>query len=501
LIRGAALPVDSNLNECTPTWVTANDPTWPNCLGGAGRRAAFASNMMSSNPYTIVLDGGSAFWGGLMCTESRCFTVCFEFSLCIFLLLISVQSTGNPNYMSELIALGQYHAIAITEADLYNGPGPLGQYIRQVRAASVNYIPPFLCANVDVTRESALAGLIAPSTIVTLNGTFKVGIFSMIDPLSASQTSPGPNVFFNTMYGTNNTVPSAQIVAATVTTLLNQHCDMIIMMTNVQVDRIMSLWQFPPRIDLILTTAYFNSNAPTAISSYPYVWTTLQNAKIVIAGIRDVHGSSVSVTNISLSGNRVNVSTTVSALVPLTTATQTPSEGSPVAIGKMKNLYSLLQAAAGESKAYSAVSVMGQSGTWATQGCRYTDCQMGRLITDSVLHWCQTCDVALVNAGSIRASFNAGNISFLSIAAAFPYAGAFSTFQTTGATLLAALRESRLLLAGGRYAIRLESEHVINSELGDIGGGDLGQGSGCVQEVGSDAALQGCYSVLLPHWW
>jgi hypothetical protein len=66
---GAALPVDSNLNECTPTWVTANDPTWPNCLGGAGRRAAFVSNMISSNPYTIVLDGGSAFWGGFMCTH------------------------------------------------------------------------------------------------------------------------------------------------------------------------------------------------------------------------------------------------------------------------------------------------------------------------------------------------------------------------------------------------------------------------------------------------
>ena len=39
------------------------------CFGGSARRKQYISEFKAANPNTIVLDGGSAFWGSFMCTH------------------------------------------------------------------------------------------------------------------------------------------------------------------------------------------------------------------------------------------------------------------------------------------------------------------------------------------------------------------------------------------------------------------------------------------------
>jgi 2',3'-cyclic-nucleotide 2'-phosphodiesterase (5'-nucleotidase family) len=430
--------VDSKLNECTPS--SDFIQTWPNCTGGMANRALFIRQKIASNPNTLVLDGGSAFWGSYIRTILQ-----YPFLVATrptpYFSFLSVQSTASPYYMADLMSLLASHAIAISEADLFNGPEQLGQYIRRVLFQSqVNdHLPAFLASNIDASLEPKLTGLISPYTIITV-GSLKVGVFSMIDPMSAYQTSPGPNVYFNTMSGNVNiTVPSGLIINNTVAALLTSNCGMIIMMTNVQVDRIKSLWPYPPRIDLILTTAYFNSFVPVTISGYPHVWTTLQSSQITIAGIREIHGSSIVNLTLSFTGNTISLNSIAASLTPLTPQISTNTtflQAAGYSIGYYADSLQSIHTYIG----YTKVAISGLTGSWDSQDCRYTDCQVGRLVTDSLLRWCASCDVAVINAGSIVGSFSAGNISLNQLSQVFAHNDKVSYFSVYGKTLLAALR-------------------------------------------------------------
>ena len=67
---GAAMPVDSAGATCVLD-ASGNLKTAAStdaCFGGSARRKQYISEFKAANPRTIVLDGGSAFWGGFMCT-------------------------------------------------------------------------------------------------------------------------------------------------------------------------------------------------------------------------------------------------------------------------------------------------------------------------------------------------------------------------------------------------------------------------------------------------
>jgi hypothetical protein len=45
------------------------------CFGGSARRLQYISEFKAANPNTIVLDGGSAFWGSFMCTSLSVYSI------------------------------------------------------------------------------------------------------------------------------------------------------------------------------------------------------------------------------------------------------------------------------------------------------------------------------------------------------------------------------------------------------------------------------------------
>ncbi len=65
------MPVDSGGTSCDLD-ASGNLKTIAStdaCFGGSARRKQYISEFKAANPNTIVLDGGSAFWGGFMCTK------------------------------------------------------------------------------------------------------------------------------------------------------------------------------------------------------------------------------------------------------------------------------------------------------------------------------------------------------------------------------------------------------------------------------------------------
>jgi hypothetical protein len=65
------MPTDSSGSSCVLD-ASGNLKTTAStdaCFGGSARRKQYISEFKAANPRTIVLDGGSAFWGGFMCTN------------------------------------------------------------------------------------------------------------------------------------------------------------------------------------------------------------------------------------------------------------------------------------------------------------------------------------------------------------------------------------------------------------------------------------------------
>lgn len=106
-LRGAVLPVDANGIECTPVQVEASTPT---CVGGAARRTAFVRATAAAAANSLILDGGSNFWGSFQFQDSvrsrkrKQRLSEFRLSNSNQKRTLSFTSQGSPYYMADLMA-------------------------------------------------------------------------------------------------------------------------------------------------------------------------------------------------------------------------------------------------------------------------------------------------------------------------------------------------------------------------------------------------------------
>lgn len=87
--------------------------------------------------------------------------------------------------------------------------------------------------------------------------------------------------------------------------------------------------------------------------------------------------------------------------------------------------------------------------------CRAQECAMGNLVSDAMLDRVkdQGIDVAISNAGGLRASIDAGEVTMGEVLTVLPFQNTLSTFQISGATLIEALENgvSQLEDGAGRF--------------------------------------------------
>jgi 5'-nucleotidase len=87
--------------------------------------------------------------------------------------------------------------------------------------------------------------------------------------------------------------------------------------------------------------------------------------------------------------------------------------------------------------------------------CRAMECAMGNLVADAMLARVadQGIDLAFTNSGGLRASIEAGEVTMGDVLTVLPFQNTLSTFQITGATLLAALENgvSQVEEEAGRF--------------------------------------------------
>lgn len=75
-------------------------------------------------------------------------------------------------------------------------------------------------------------------------------------------------------------------------------------------------------------------------------------------------------------------------------------------------------------------------------GCRWSDCPMGRMVSDALMSKCSECDMAFVNGGGIRASIEPGNITEGQLQLVLPFENTFYSVRITGKAIRLSLENS-----------------------------------------------------------
>ena len=130
--------------------------------GGYARQATIIKRIRATEPNVMLLSGGDTFQG----------TLFFN----------TYEGLADLAFMNAV----HYDAMAVGNHEFDRGPKPLGTF------ASMAAFP-VLSANLDVSGEPALNGIIRDSAVVTVGGE-KFGIVGATTPTVTNISSPGPTV-------------------------------------------------------------------------------------------------------------------------------------------------------------------------------------------------------------------------------------------------------------------------------------------------------------------
>lgn len=133
-------------------------------VGGFSRMTTEIRRLRTTRPNPIVLHAGDVFAGTLY-----------------FNVYTGMADLSILNYMGV-------QAMAVGNHEFDKGPQPLADFARLARF-------PLLAANLDLSREPRLQGLVSPSTVLTAGGQ-RIGVVGSITPDTPDISSPGDTVGF-----------------------------------------------------------------------------------------------------------------------------------------------------------------------------------------------------------------------------------------------------------------------------------------------------------------
>lgn len=287
---------------------------------------------------------------------------------------------------------------------------------------------PFLSANLNLTREPQLSSLISPYRILDFNGT-KVALVAWISNLLPTEGNPGPTVSLsNQIAAVRRAVDYATADGATIIIGLSSQ-DLVATDLDLasQVSGLDAIVGGYASGDVL----YINNNPnPTAFPSkgrYPGVATGPTGRDVPIGAIgrfgRFVGRLELEFDNrgilLNYSGNAIPLNSTV---VP------TPDAA----------VQNLLETKYNETVVFGRL-VVGRTGLPLIGDrtvCRFGECNLGNVICDAMRNQ-SGANICIFNAGGIRATIPAGNVTFGQVVDAFPFGNTMSTFSLRGSDLAA----------------------------------------------------------------
>jgi 5'-nucleotidase/UDP-sugar diphosphatase len=133
-------------------------------VGGVAQRVAFFDRLRAGRRNLLILDAGDVFQGTLYFNQYR--------------------GLADRYFMHRML----YRVMTLGNHEFNLGPGHLAEFLKGAKFKVVS-------ANVDISREPRLQGLLAPYAVLQVGGE-KVGLVGLTTPDTREISNPGPTVAF-----------------------------------------------------------------------------------------------------------------------------------------------------------------------------------------------------------------------------------------------------------------------------------------------------------------
>ncbi|WP_299743570.1 bifunctional metallophosphatase/5'-nucleotidase [uncultured Tateyamaria sp.] len=358
------------------------------CFGGVARvkTAIDAKKASLDNQNVVVLDAGDPFQGSLFYT--------------------TYKGAAEAEFMEQM----GYDAMAVGNHEFDDGPQGLADFIEKVSF-------PVISGNLDLSAEETLSGKVENHVVLEVGGK-KIGVISALATDTVETSSPGPNVVFQ---------DEIEALQADVATLQGEGVDIIIALNHVGLNKDLAIAEAVDGIDVVIGghshTLMSNDDAETP--AYP---TMVDDAAVAQAYAYTKYLGHLTVT-FDDDGNV----TAASGDPMLLDASVEPNTDFLARIAEM--------GAPIEEMKTRVVAEAAEAIEGGRDTCRAMECPMGSLIADAMLDRVkdQGIEIAIQNGGGIRASIDAGEVTMGEVLTVLPFQNTLSTFQVSGAAIVAAL--------------------------------------------------------------
>ncbi|MDP3418558.1 bifunctional UDP-sugar hydrolase/5'-nucleotidase [Falsiroseomonas sp.] len=364
------------------------------CGGGAARLVASfhaaRHAAVAEGRGVLALDAGDQFLGSLFYTRHKGLA----------------EAAVQRQWGVQAMAPGNH--------DFNGGPEALASFARALGA-------PLLAANMDVAREPALAGLVAPFAVFTVGGA-RIGVIGLTLETTPQISSPGPNLRFTAAEEAAARAIAAIRAGGPATILVLSH-------RGVGADR--ALAAAVPGIDVII-----GGHSHTLVSPPLLMEGADRPVRIVQAGALGRWRGRLDLDlasdgRVAAHGGGAEEITEAMPQDPATAA--------------------LVARFAEPLAAMRAEFVAQSAGGLQNTTCRMGECAVGNLLADALLRAVPRADLALTNAGSIRTGLPDGAITLGDVLSTLPFSNTLATVRLRGRDLLAALENGVSTPGSGRF--------------------------------------------------
>lgn len=388
-------PISRFDSGCSPEDNTAGE-----CFGGSARLVTAIADARARSNNSILVDGGDQFQGTLFYTYYK------------------------GKLAAEMMNKMGYTAMTVGNHEFDDGPEVLRGFMD-----AVNF--PVLMSNADVSGEELLADVLMKSTVIE-QGDERIGLIGLTPEDTHELASPGPNITFS---------DPVAAVQGEVDKLTADGVNKIVVLSHssYRVDQLVA--ENTTGVDVIVG-GHSNTllgDMEGAAGPYP---TMVGDTAIVQAY---AYGKFLGELNVTFDDAGV-ITQAVGAPIILDggvaedTATKARITEAAAPLEEIRN----------RVVAETGMAVEGDRAV-----CRAMECGMGNLIADAMLARVrdQGVEIAIQNSGGIRASIDAGEVTMGEVLTVLPFQNTLSTFQVTGATMVAALENgvSQIEEGAGRF--------------------------------------------------
>jgi 5'-nucleotidase len=389
-------PITSSDSTCSPA-----DNAEGKCFGGTARLVNAIAEARARSNNSILVDGGDQFQGTLFYTYYK--------------------GKVAAEFMNKL----GYDAMTVGNHEFDDGPEVLRGFVDALDF-------PILMSNADISAEPLLKDVVQKSTIIERGGE-KLGLIGLTPQDTDELASPGPNVKF--------TDPVAA-VQAEVDKLTAQGVNKIIVLSHSGYLTDQRVAANTTGVDVIVgghTNTLLSNTNEKAEGPYP----TMVGTTAILSAY--AYGKFLGELNVTFNdAGEIVEAKGEPILIDGKVAEDAPTKE------RIAELAKPLDEIRQKVVARTAEPIDG-----SRDNCRTVECQMGNLVADAMLDRVrdQGIQIAIANGGGLRASIDAGEVTMGEVLTVLPFLNTLSTFQTDGATVLAALENgvSQLEDKAGRF--------------------------------------------------